>query len=469
MDVENADLAATERRGTSEPKQRATLLGLPAVWVVLAAIVLAGLIALWCLRSDMWTQTGLGVAFWAMVVIPVVTLLLAAVLVTSLVRSRFQFGPRSLWVAFTIVGVGLGWLIALWCLRSDMWKQTGLGVAFWAAVVIPVVTLLLAAVLVTSLVRSRFQFGLRSLLIAFTIAGLGLGWLGMFLNRTRQQRACVAKLVAAGAVVSYSGPKNRPGLVRFLGPEYFYHVFHVDWNCRGGGPPDLTYLHGLERLSDLSLFETNIGDGDLADLEPLSNLWNLSLVRTNISRDGLAPLQRLPGLRLLTLADCRLEDGALAPLSRLTPLKGLDLHRSSVGDQELRDLKGLTSLAQLGLWDTKITNDGLVHLQHLTQLKRLELRDTQITAAGLEHLTVLKSLRGLGLGGTQVTDADMQHIAALTSLEWLELDDTSVGDAGLKRLVALTKLRKLQLVQTQVTDEGVRQLREKLPNCRVVH
>jgi len=401
VEVESVQSVTLERSEASEPKQRVRLLGLPAVWVVLAAVVLAGLIA-------------------------------------------------------------LGWL------RSDMWKQTGLGVAFWAVAVIPVVALLLTAVLAASLVRSRLQFGLRSLLVAFTIIGVGLGWLGMFLNGTKQQRACVARLVAAGADVGYSG-QNRRGLAQLLGRQYFSDADQVYWDCWGAGTPDLADLHGLKRLTLLWLVRTDIADGDLADLEPLSTLRDLSLAHSKISRDALTPLQQLPCLRSLCMADCRLEDGALAPLSRLTPLQDLDLRGSLVDDEALQHVKRLMNLTQLDLGATKITDDSLVHLKDLTQLETLTLGETQITDAGLQRLRGLEQLRSLELQNTQVGDAGMQHIAALTGLERLNLFGTLVSNAGLKHLEGLTRLRELNLAGTRVTDDGAQQLRQKLPNCQVLH
>ena len=67
-----------------------------------------------------------------------------------------------------------------------------------------------------------------------------------------------------------------------------------------------------------------------------------------------------------------------------------------------------------------------------------------------------------------VDDDDLARVAALTELYAIRLTGTSVTDAGIKHLAGLKKLVGVTLDGTKVTEAGIAELKNSLPDCRVV-
>ena len=104
-----------------------------------------------------------------------------------------------------------------------------------------------------------------------------------------------------------------------------------------------------------------------------------------------------------------------------------------------------------------------------TSLDKLDLSGSQTTDAALaRRLEGLTSLRELRLQNTNITDAGLAHLKGLIKLKDLRLSRTKITDAGLVHLKGLTKLKELRLMQTQITAEGVNELKQALPNCRII-
>ena len=76
---------------------------------------------------------------------------------------------------------------------------------------------------------------------------------------------------------------------------------------------------------------------------------------------------------------------------------------------------------------------------------------------------------GVVLIESATTDEDLRPLNAFPRLKRLSLAGTPVTNAGLQFLSALTRLEHLNLSHTQVTEAGVNDLRERLPNCQIVH
>jgi len=162
-------------------------------------------------------------------------------------------------------------------------------------------------------------------------------------------------------------------------------------------------------------------------------------------------------------------EATLAYISWLPNLRVLGLWNTPTTDAGLAHLRGMAKLEELYLANTQVTDAGLSDLRGMTNLLNLQLSDTQLTDAGLVHLKSLTSLRALWLDSTQVTDAGMVHLSRLSNLRGLFLGKTQVTDAGLAHLKGLTNLQHLELKLTIVTDDGVDELKQALPDLKVVH
>jgi len=173
-------------------------------------------------------------------------------------------------------------------------------------------------------------------------------------------------------------------------------------------------------------------------------------------------------LRGSSLPNAQITSMGMAHLKGLTSLETLRLENTQVSDEGLSHLKGLTSLKVLYVGGTQITDTGLFHLKNLTGLQRLCAHNTQVTDVGLAYLKDLVGLEYLCFHDTQVTDASLVHLKGLTSLETLYLHNTGVSDVGVVHLRGLTSLRQLNLQGTKVSSAGLAELKQALPNCRIL-
>ncbi len=101
----------------------------------------------------------------------------------------------------------------------------------------------------------RWQFSLRTLLVAVAVLGIGFGWLGMKLNTARQQRRAAVEIEKLGGSVLFEG-------------DFFPNVVKV-------------YLHN-----------TQVTDAGLKELAGLTQLQMLYLHSTQVTDEGVQDLQR---------------------------------------------------------------------------------------------------------------------------------------------------------------------------------
>lgn len=197
------------------------------------------------------------------------------------------------------------------------------------------------------------------------------------------------------------------------------------------------YLHGCDRLTDVSVLRTLTGLRQL-DLSRCHQLTDVSVLGT------------LTGLRRLNLSTCR-QVSDVSVLSTLTGLRQLDLS----GCSQLTDLSVLGTLArllQLNLsWCSQLTDVGM--LSSLISLRELNLwRCHQLT--DVSGLSTLTDLQWLCLSGCSQM-ADVSGLGTLMSLQQLDLSwCEKLADVSV--LSALKGLRRLDLsVFSQLVDVSV--------------
>ena len=78
-------------------------------------------------------------------------------------------------------------------------------------------------------------------------------------------------------------------------------------------------------------------------------------------------------------------------------------------------------------------------------------------------------LEGLYLGETRVTDKTVQMISRLPRLSKLWLHDLNITNDSVGDFSQMSKLCELHLYATQITESGAREIRDALPQCRVIH
>ena len=72
------------------------------------------------------------------------------------------------------------------------------------------------------------------------------------------------------------------------------------------------------------------------------------------------------------------------------------------------------------------------------------------------------------LSDSQAGDSEMVHLRGLVNLKKLILDNTGISDTGLSHLHEMAGLEFISLHNTQVSAAGVEDLRQSLPQTRIV-
>ncbi len=313
----------------------------------------------------------------------------------------------------------------------------GYAVLTGVAVVGAAMVLMLVWFVVASLLRWRFQFSVRCLLVLAAVVAMPCSWLAVEMKRANGQMK-EAEGVGSGYLrydweVDADGnyrefaepPQGPPAWVwNLFGRDFFADVVCVNGFEMPGGEGKLTDAHllhagKLDQLRTVSIWSTGITDLGLKQLTGLGKLETLNLVCSNVTDIGLIHLEKLVRLRTL------------------------------------------------GLAGTQVTDVGLQHIEGLVQLENLDLSQTAVTDGGLSHFRPMVHLKKLDLNHSGVTDVGLSHLVGLTQLQQLNLSCTQVTDAGLKYLAGLTRLQEIDLRLTEVTDEGVLKLQQTLPNCKI--
>jgi hypothetical protein len=190
------------------------------------------------------------------------------------------------------------------------------------------------------LFRCRFQYSLRSLLLAVVAVALAFSCLGVTIQDLHSQGEAAMAIRSVGDTYGQA-----TWLSRLLGDPYLASVTEVQ-------------------------FVTAVSDEWLARIEPLHDLRTLDL-----------------GMGRVNIADAGLTDAGLRHLQGLDQLETLYLDGRKITDAGLVYLKPLRQLRELSLEGTGVTDDGLVNLEGLSRLRTLRVARTRVTVGGLSRLS----------------------------------------------------------------------------------
>jgi hypothetical protein len=124
-----------------------------------------------------------------------------------------------------------------------------------------------------------YQFHLRSLFVAMTLACIGMSWVGVKMQQARRQKEAVEEIKKLGGDVSYDyqidatgmwiqggQPSNPMWLRSLLGDDLFTNVFIVQLDDTQVTDAGLEHLKGLTQLQELDLASTQVTDAGLENL-----------------------------------------------------------------------------------------------------------------------------------------------------------------------------------------------------------
>lgn len=380
--------------------------------------------------------------------------------------------------------------------------------------------LLLFWFILACLLKKRFQFTIRSLLLLTLAVAMAFSWLAVEMKRTRKQRETVAAINDLNWSVTYDfeweGSSNdgantsSPKLLQsWLGQDFFAKIKRVSVRerlpegmtvqplggkdaCRDIPESHLQLLADLPSLERIELADMKATPAGLKCIEKIAELESLEIDNVDFSDTGLGFLEKLGQLRELCILNTQIADAELSHLNGLTQLRSLYMEGNGVTDAGLQHLKGLTHLEKFILHEQQITGAGLQciqemaqlrdlnlslcpnigdevlpHLHNLTQIQKLNLWTAKITDSGLKHLEKMTQLENLYLGGSKITDEGLKSISRLTHLQELNLMETGITDEGLVHLQGLSQLSILVVFHTKVTAAGVDKLQKMLPKTHI--
>lgn len=212
--------------------------------------------------------------------------------------------------------------------------------------------------------RRYLTFSLRTLFILLTALAV---WLGVAVNRAREQREAVEAIEAAGGEVRYDWQFRRIGGIR---------VF--DRSGRDG-PTAPTWLR------------QTIGDDFFQEVK---EAWFFE----NATEEAFLALSHLPSLQHAGFISGM--HVGFGPLFRASYTPHADIH-----DEHIKPLSRLVMLESLDLSGTSITDKALTYLTALPRLRSLNLQGTNITRASIQTLQCCNTLRELDVAGTAIADA----------------------------------------------------------------
>lgn len=316
----------------------------------------------------------------------------------------------------------------------------------------------------------RFKYGLLSLLIAVTVASLGMSWIAAAHRRAERQATAIATIRKSCGPVSCGRvfyehelakrPPPGPRLLRsLLGDDYFFRVTCVS-AVEMRVDRVLECLENLPDVEELILRQTAFDPAKLAHIQALPNLRSLDLSFTNLNDAAMCNVKDLVNLRELNLDGTSIEGSGLAYLAEATNLEKLSLGGTEITDEGIKHLPKLHHLKFLNLTNTRVTGSGMRYLRPFDALETLSLGNRKKGLdADLRNLTAMTHMRALALVGRSVSDSDLDFLAGMNDLRELWVNSPLITDRGVVRLVRFRNLRKLLLRETAITNAAIAQLR----------
>lgn len=139
-------------------------------------------------------------------------------------------------------------------------------------------------------------------------------------------------------------------------------------------------------VSSIALRYSGVTDAQLKRIGEFKNLRSLSLEGNPVTDETLALISNVQRLEQVDLSDTNIGDGGLIHLVDAVNLNHLCLRGTFITDRGLSNLGNLRSLGYVDLSDTDVSDAGLEKLTHLKNMYYLHLPETKVTKSGMEFL-----------------------------------------------------------------------------------
>ena len=275
----------------------------------------------------------------------------------------------------------LGTLLAveglLWLSNRLGWPPWHKGYAVLTAVAAVAGTMLLMALWFGAavLLRWRFQFGIRSLLVLTVAVAVPCSWLSWEMRKASEQKTAAEAVRKARLQIGYG---------------YQYDAKGFPTTAKRSGPTWVRDWFGDDFISDVVGVHVPLG--------MFMNFGGRFPMHDCVATDhDLLPLKMFTRLRFLNLAGTRVTDKGMAYVGELRELQGLSLLCTNVGDKGIAHLRGLLNLRDLDISQTKVTSSGLTHLKDLPHLEAISLESTAVDDDGFQMLAKCRRLKEVTL------------------------------------------------------------------------
>jgi hypothetical protein len=287
-------------------------------------------------------------------------------------------------VIIVLTAILLLWFVHLW--NTPFWLVCTLGVIFITCATFVVWWSM------RRMARRRFQFSLRSLLIATAVFAVIVSLLWNGLNKIGHQQQSLMYIAADGGYVyPWGGSEN------WLQKEYNFDPFRK--------------VVGLDIRTDRAIPAILDHPNDFGDLLGI-------LIYSGVSDAGLERMEefnQFPKFYYVACNYINITDNGLEHIAKCTKMKELFINGAS-----------------------RITNEGFKHLLILPNLEGLYLYNYSapmpITDAGLEHIGKMVKLKHLRIINLPITDAGLKYLQNLQNLEYLFVQSKIVTEKGLLEL-----------------------------------
>ena len=165
--------------------------------------------------------------------------------------------------------------------------------------------------------RRRFQYSLRTLLVAVAVGGVLSGRVGSGLREQWRQQQAAREIEKLGGECWLQG--RSLWLPNVLGKYCFQCVLHVNFRGSHITNAGLEHLQGLDQLEVLWLDGTKITDAGLEHLQGLDQLESLHLGGTKVTDAGLKYLTGLSRLTFLDLCGTKVSEEGVSRLKTFLP------------------------------------------------------------------------------------------------------------------------------------------------------
>jgi hypothetical protein len=310
----------------------------------------------------------------------------------------------------------------LWlaCILGSILIISGTSVVWWA---------------MRRMARQRFQFSIRSMLIATAVFALIISLLWNGLQKIGRQQQALMHIAANGGFLRYYiGSEN--WMQKYHNFDPFQKVKFIVVRSDRAIPAILDYSNEFPDLEAIEIYP-GVSDAGLKrsrEFDQFPNFMDFGLINSNIT------------------------DAGMEHLSKCTKLKRLFINGAGqITDNGLKHFVDLPNLDDLWLLDGSsplpITDAGLQHIGKMTKLKRIiiKTRNLPITDAGLKHLQNLQNLEYLSIGSNKITEQGIIELGVFLPDCFMRLNDKIIAQQ-IKRL-EIYETRPREKIIKSITDQ----------------